>query len=160
MASQPSVNKKDYWDDKMKIKASPKEKIELLEYEIDIFRKTCLRLQGWDNIESQFEKNILTESLAIHSRVLTDFFYGKTNREKHPNDLKAQDLLPNVNWEKERPNLTPILEEAKNKAAMQLAHLSLWRIKVKRDGKKPWIFGKIEQDLEKVIKTFYKLLNR
>jgi len=118
-------------------------------------------LRGWDNIESQFEKNILTESLAIHSRVLTNFFYGKVNREKYPNDLKAQDLLPNVNWEKERPNLTPTLEEAKNKADMQLAHLSLWRIKVKRDDKKSWrIFDKIEQDLEKVIEAFYKLLDR
>jgi len=42
MASQLSVNKINYWYDKTEIRVSRKEKIGLLEYEIDMFRKTCL----------------------------------------------------------------------------------------------------------------------
>lgn len=57
-------------------------------------------------------------------------------------------------WVKIRPPITQILYDAREKANKQLAHLSLWRIKLERDGKKPWDTDSISKDIESVIKKF------
>lgn len=55
--------------------------------------------------------------------------------------------------------ITDFLEEVKNKADKQLAHLSLWRLKLKKDGKKGWHVGTLSRDIEKVIDKFEDLKN-
>jgi hypothetical protein len=144
-----------YWGDNTLIDATQEEKQEHLNYEIEMFRETCNQI----NIRPKtlFENNLLFESLPAHIRVLINFFYNDKN-EKYPNDLVAQDFLPvTVNWKDERPQMTALLKEAKNKADKQVAHLSLWRVKIERDGKKDCDWINIERDMGIVIKKFEKL---
>ncbi|MFH1656446.1 MAG: HIT family protein [Candidatus Nealsonbacteria bacterium] len=138
------------------ITASIEEKEGVVRYEIQMFRETCSRIACPSfNSLKQIERNLLIESLAIHTRVLMDFFYGSRKLD----DIIAQDLLSeNDNWEKLRLPITQTLEIAKRKANKQLAHLSLSRIEMKRKGKKSWEdFVEIWGDMEKVIKRFIKV---
>lgn len=149
----------NYWEDNSLITASDEEKKENLQYEIDMLRRTCKDLAN-SNPKTIFQENLLAESLATHVRVLIDFFYDTKNL-KYPNDLVAQDFLPkNISWDKIRPIKTKILEDAKNKADKQLAHLSTWRIKLKNDGRKAWHFPEILEDIEKVIKKFNEIVTK
>jgi len=145
----------NYWLDDTPIKATLEEKKKIFEeYELWIFRETCKRLNLQQ--ETTFDRNLLFESLAIHTRLLVDFFYNERNI-KYPNDLLAQDLLQNdKNWKEIRLPLTQTLQEGRYKADKQLAHLSLWRIKLEKDGKKSWDWLKISDDMEKIIKEFKK----
>jgi hypothetical protein len=145
----------NYWYYNALIDTSSEELERLLEYEIWMFRETCNHLINLDQ-KTKFERNLLLESLATHTRILIDFFYGDKNDKKYPNDLIAQDLLPqNKDWKSIKPPLTQVLKDAKEKANKQLAHLSLWRIKLERDKKKGWdSWREIKEDLEKVIKKF------
>lgn len=145
----------NYWDYKELIEATMEELEELLDYEILMFRKTCKRIICSKSDIDQFEKNLLLESLAVHTRLLVDFFYGE---KKNRNDIITQDLLPQEkDWKIIRPPLTEKLKNAKKKADKQLAHLSRWRIKIKKEGKKPWDCIEIWGDMEKVIKKFEEL---
>ncbi|MBU2036809.1 hypothetical protein KJ866_01195 [Patescibacteria group bacterium] len=145
----------NYWEDNRLIQATKKEKEEHLNYEMDMFLETCNQLNfGQKTI---FERNLLLESLPAHTRILIEFFYNGKNK-KYPNDLVAQDFLPDsINWRNERPLITELLEEAKNKADKQLAHLSLWRVKIERDNKKGWDWNGIKRDMEKIIEKFKTL---
>lgn len=140
-----------YWQYNKCIRANLKEKEMILRYEIWMFRNICKCFSNW-NLVSQFQKNLLVEALAIHTRILVDFFYfNKMNK----NDIVAQEFLPkNKNWARLRPSITRILENAKEKANKQLAHLSRWRVKLEKEGKKPWYHNKIWRDIEKLIKAF------
>lgn len=158
--------KNNYWQDNKPIVASYEEKEKLLQYEVWMFRETCKRLIDQESKSQlpRFEKNLLVESLAIHTRILVDFFYNdlflnKNKKKKfdrqNPNDIIAQDFMPEEKeWVKIRPPITQILYDAREKANKQLAHLSLWRIKLERDGKKPWDTDSISKDIESVIKKF------
>ena len=140
----------NYWDYDELIEATGKELEGHLKYEIDIFRETCSQLNLCQ--KTQLERNLLLESLPAHIRILINFFYGE---KKYCNDLVAQDFLPNnINWIKERPPQTKLLDDAKNKADKQLAHLSRWRVKIEKDNKKGWDWQGISGDIEKVIKIF------
>ena len=140
---------KSYWSYKEIIPINLEEKQKLIDYEIWMFRETCRKIVclGFDS--NQVERNLLLESLAIHTRLLINFFYGA---RKNENDIIAVDFLSD--WVILRPELTQILYNAKEKANKQLAHLSRWRIKLERDGKKPWDYIEIWGDMEKVIKKF------
>lgn len=140
----------NYWSYDRLIEATEKELGEHLKYEIWMFRETCGQLNLCQ--KTHFERNLLLESLPTHIRILTNFFYGE---KKYCNDLVAQDFLPNnVNWMNERPPQTKLLNDAKNKADKQLAHLSRWRVKIEKDNKKGWDWQGIGEDIEKVIKNF------
>lgn len=145
----------NYWNFKDAIPATNEEKLKELNYEVGMFYETCKQIEE-EGGKNQFEMNYLVELLAIHTRVLIDFFYGIAN-PIHPNDLFAQSFLHD--WESKKPAPTNTLNDAKNKADKQLAHLSLWRIKLKRDEKNNWNnFSLIKKDLDIVIKKFYNLL--
>ena len=144
----------NYWNYSGLISATREEKEEHLNYEIDMFRETCKQLNSY---QALFERNLLLESLPAHTRTLIDFFYSDKNK-KYPNDLVAQDfLLDSIDWKKERPPITELLTEAKNKADKQLAHLSLWRVKIEKDNKKGWNWNGISKDMEKIIEKFENL---
>jgi len=145
----------NYWRDNKLIQATKKEKEEILNYEIWMFHETCNQLNSCQKV--RFERNLLLESLPVHTRILIEFFYSDKN-EKYPNDLVAQYFLPNtINWKDERPPITELLKEAKNKADKQLAHLSLWRVKIEQDNKKGWDWNSIKRDMEKIINKFESL---
>lgn len=145
----------NYWKNSKLIQATQEEKEEILGYEIGMFRETCRQLNFYSR--TLFERNLLLESLPVHSRALIDFFYNDKN-EKYPNDLVAQDFLPDTtNWKTERPPITKLLEDAKNKADKQVAHMGLWRIKIEQDDKKGWDWNSIWSDVEKVIEKFESL---
>ncbi|MEI6190831.1 MAG: hypothetical protein WCP24_00500 [bacterium] len=149
------MDNNSYWGDNKLIQVNELEKEEHLNYEISMFRETCDRLNFFQS--SQFDSNLLLESLPAHTRTLVEFFYNDKN-PKYPNDLVAQDFLPDsVDWKKERLTITKLLDDAKNKADKQLAHLSLWRIKIERDNKKDWDWNGIRVDIEKIIKQFESL---
>ncbi|MDP3785374.1 MAG: hypothetical protein Q8R12_04955 [bacterium] len=142
--------KNNYWNYNELIPTTEQDKRELLNYEVDMFRESCNQLMSGPTL--QFKQNLLVESLAIHVRILVDFFYFS---RKNKNDIIAQDLLPEgKDWETIKPPLTQTLEDAKEKAHKQLAHLSLWRLKLVKDGKKGWNHAKIKEDMENVIKKF------
>ena len=142
--------KNNYWKYSGIIPASSKEKEDILKYEMDMFRESCKQLRSGSI--SQFKQNLLVESLAIHTRILIVFFYSN---KKNKNDIIVQDLLPkSKDWRKIRPSLTQTLEDAKEKANKQLAHLSLWRLKLVRNNRKGWDHSKIKEDMEKVIEKF------
>ncbi|MDP2820608.1 MAG: hypothetical protein Q8O39_00145 [bacterium] len=144
----------NYWNHNELIDANQKELEELLRYEISMFQETCKQLDLCQ--KTRFEKNLLLESLATHNRILIEFFYNDKD-EKYLNDLVAQDFLPDtINWKNERPPITELLKEAKNKADKQLAHLSRWRIKIEKDNKKGWDWQGIKRDIGKVIEKFEK----
>lgn len=148
--------KNNYWNCDNLIKATKEELMEHLDYEIWMFRETCNQLNLFQ--ETLFERNLLLESLPIHTRVLLNFFYNDKNK-KYQNDLMAQDFLPdNVNWEGKRPPITKLLDNAKNKADKQLAHLNRWRVKIERDNKKSWDWNGIKIDMDKIIKNFESLI--
>lgn len=161
----------NYWEDKSLIFAQGEEKEKHLKYEIWMFRSTCDQhdLIGWGSIPKtpteQFHRNILVESLAVHTRLLVDFFYNdlfyKFSNKKdrlNINDIIAQDFISGgIIWINERPELTQNLRDAREKANKQLAHLSTWRIKIERDGKKSWDWKGTAEDMEKVIAKFESL---
>jgi len=129
-----------------------------LGYEIGMFNNTCKASNFFSNLD-QFSRNLLIESLAAHTRVLVDFFYYDKKKYEN-NDIIAQDLLPsNIVWSKLRPELPQILRDAKQKADKQLAHLTLDRIRLKREDKHGWNFYAINQEMNKIIECFYNVKN-
>jgi len=163
--------KNNYWSYNELIDASDKDKERILKYEIDMFRETCSRLTSTPKPTTKVEQseyNLLVESLAIHARILVDFFYNdlflcknkKGFDRRNPNDIIAQDFMPQgTDWIRARPELTQTLYDAREKANKQLAHLNLWRIKLERDGKKGWDVSKISKDLENVIEKFGEIFD-
>ena len=124
-------------------------------YEIEMLDNTVLALNNPNAPKDQFFKNLLVESLAIHTRVLLDFFY--CDEKKYKDDIIAQDFLPsNIEWSKIRPPMADILKESKNKVGKQIAHLSLDRIKLDKCGKKGWNVSEMYNEMKKVITCFFK----
>ncbi|MFA4942011.1 MAG: hypothetical protein WC582_05515 [Patescibacteria group bacterium] len=134
---------------------SLKKKEDELNYEIWMFKSTCdIFFSGVR--PSLFWHNLLVESLALHVRVLIDFFY--CDRKGESDDIIAQDLLPSsVSWSELRPQLPEILREAKKKTNKQLAHLSSSRIDLKKQGEKDWRILDIYNKMNDIIERFYKI---
>lgn len=137
------------------ISATEEQKLEILDYEIGMFRETCKQL-----IFSQqtiFERNLLLESLAIHLRLLMEFFYNN-KKKRYPNDLIAQDFLLNkIDWKTQRPPKTELLENSQFKADKQLAHISLYRIEIAKNNNKGWDWKGISRDMEIIITNFIQI---
>lgn len=130
----------------------------LLKYEIDMFRETCNALSSGRRFPL-FWNNLLIESLALHTRILIDFFY--CDDKDHDDDVIAQDLLPShISWTALRPQLPEVLGQAKIKANKQLAHLSATRIMLERQGQKGWRVLDIFNEINKIIECFEDAKNR
>jgi len=155
-----------YWDFNELIPATPEEIKKLFDYEAGMLKDTYdqLNLIDWGakdiNVSEQFKRNLLLESFAIHMRVLIDFFYY-TKRKikkgtmaeplKYINDLIVSDLSSDSKKLDIAKN--KLLENAKNKADKQLAHLSRWRIKLEKDGLKGWeCYKNIYEELERLVR--------
>jgi len=128
-------------------KAEKKKKC--LDYEIYMFREVCNRFKkNKDN--DRFLKNSLVELLALHTRVLVDFFYNNGRKD----DIIAQDFFSNMDWNTKRPQITDILDKAKNKADKQLVHLTKERIRLIKNRENSWKVSEIERDMNLVIEIF------
>lgn len=133
-----------------------KQKLEILNYEIRMFRETCNQLNFQEG--TSFEIDLLFESLAIHTRLLIEFFYN--DKKKYKDDLIAQDFLPNtIDWKTQRPPKTRLLKNAQYKANKQLAHISLCRIEIAKNNKE-WDWNGISRDMEIIIDKFEILKNQ
>jgi hypothetical protein len=141
---------KSYWDDKSEIPASLKEKEANLNYELGKLKYCTKRFFELKDKETSDEKDLVIEGLALHSRVLIDFFYPELTRQI-PTDVTANQFIEN--WDGIKPKLTQTLFDAREKAHKQLAHLTTWRLKIERDRRKGWS-SLVSDDLEKVIKVF------
>lgn len=148
----PSAAERNNMQHQNNIQILQKEKNDLPKYEIDMFRETYRALSSRTEF-SPFWNNLLVESLALHTRVLIDFFY--CDSKEHNDDVIAQDLLPShINWDTLRPKLPGVLNEAKKKTNKQLAHLSTDRIILKKQGQKGWKTLDILNEMNKIIECF------
>lgn len=153
-----------YWDFNKLIPATKEEIKELFDYEAGMLKDTYkqLNLINWEvkviNASERFKRNLLLESFAVHMRVLIDFFYYTKKKNKNGtmlespkriNDLIVSDLSPDSKRRDIAEN--KLLENVKNKADKQLAHLSRWRIKLDKDELKGWEYQNIYKELEKLI---------
>lgn len=71
-----------------------------------------------------------------------------------------QDFFINIDWARERPVMTEILDEAKKKANKQLAHLSGERINLIKNDENGWRVVEIERDINLVIEKFEKCFKK
>jgi hypothetical protein len=78
----------------------------------------------------------LIEAIAVHARILVEFFYPDAFRSSSRNtDVLAHHFLESFDaWDRVRPALTPTLERVKRRADKEVAHLvstnllNLWSV--------------------------------
>ncbi len=122
-----------------------------LHYELQMFQGLVRGMGSGIAGERNVISNSLVEAFAIHVRVLIHFFYSSPIKD----DVVAEDFIEN--WE--IPNMTEILEVAKDRADKEVAHLTFARLKVTPD-QKGWNFLEISNDLQAVINKFIELVPR
>lgn len=133
-------------------KYSTKRAIEHIVYEIMMFEETSHKLLS--NVQDQFEKNVLIESYAIHSRNLFDFFYTK---RKIKDDMIANDFLLKKKEFKVKRVKKRILQNLTRKTNKQIAHLTYSR-NTYNSATKPWNVPKISDCMNKTILVFFECL--
>jgi hypothetical protein len=121
-----------------------------LHYEFWMFNTTAqahasgISKEGWIT-------NALLESFVIHVRGLMDFLYNDNPR---PDDVVAQDYFNTLEeWKKLRPQQSPVLEHAKQRAGKEVAHLAYERLNVTPETK-PWFFLEISKEVSEVMNVF------
>lgn len=129
-----------------------KKAVEHIVYEIMMFHGTVLKLVA--NPQDQFEKNILLESFAIHSRNLFDFFYSK---KKQKDDISYEDFIARKMEFKSRRTKKRILKNLTKKTNKQIAHLSYSRNNYNRITK-GWNVTTIYKNMNKTIVAFYNCM--
>jgi hypothetical protein len=101
--------------------------------------------------------NAVLEAFLLHARALTEFFYNDSPR---PDDIVAQDFMPvSVTWTKECPPISTALENLRQRAGKQLAHLTYNRLEVKPETK-PWPFLEILSGLEAPLRVFLQYVTK
>lgn len=85
-------------------------------------------------------RNLWYEGLALHARVLRDFFFTKVkkdgNRNTYDTDIVAVDYFPSpATWPYTSFTLAPYLAENKERMDCALAHLATHRIAFDKDDK-------------------------
>lgn len=137
----------------MKLVLHPTEKdIEHIVYEIMMFEGTAHKLMG--NVQDQFEKNILLESFAIHSRNLFEFFYTKKKRK---DDMVVGDFTIRKHEFILKRTRKRNLENLTKKTNKQVAHLTYSRNNY-NVSTKGWDVSKINNYMNKTILAFFDCL--
>src|SRR5258706_16094438 len=85
-------------------------------YEWWMFRASHALVQSLSNDDDPL-RNALIESMVMHGRVLTEFFYFKKN-DNYPDDINAEDLGMT------RPSTPPELKKWWDDAGKRGAHVS------------------------------------
>jgi hypothetical protein len=95
-------------------------------------------------------KNVLVESFALHLRNVIDFLYD----EKHyPTDVIAEDFLEPGGWAGIRPPMTKTLEDARERANKEVAHLTTLRIGGNPAGK-TWGVADLANEVRPLMRKF------
>lgn len=102
--------------------------------------------------------NALLESFTVHVRNLIDFLYPKENSGN--DDVIAEHFFENPNdWLEIRPEITPLLIEAKKRTNKELAHLTYTRLKISPE-QKVWAFRDIAIDMVNCFDVFITNVSR
>lgn len=97
--------------------------------------------------------NAVLESWVLHVRNFIDFFYSP----KLKDDIVISDFLRGENWRNEFPAISRNLEEAKERANKEMAHLTYSRIG-KTQEEKLWAVGQLTNQLVERMETFADLV--
>jgi hypothetical protein len=73
-----------------------------VEYEMEMLVFSVQGLNDGIQFPPGQHRNLFIEGFAIHSRNLLEFFHQKKN-QKYPNDLRAQDFVPDWQCDSEKP---------------------------------------------------------
>lgn len=92
--------------------------------------------------------NGLLNTFAVHARNLIDFLYARPRKKDQPTDIIIEDYVDVSALSKALLKISPLLEEALNKANKQVAHLTRERITFEKVGKE-WKFIEIVQHVHK-----------
>lgn len=95
-----------------------------------------------------FDKNSKIETCVLHLRNLIEFFYPNKPQDT---DVIARDYAHA--WDSERPEIIPVLKEARVRANKEMAHLTSDRKSGQPPGKE-WELGKISAALQPVVERF------
>jgi len=112
-------------------------------YEVQMLNYCVLRIDG---SKSQ-QQNLYAEGFALHLRNLLEFLYKPIPKEPKFDDLRALHFINSDTWLNIRGEMSPILQDAENRANKQLAHLTL-----SRQRKEPWEYMTILKTLVPVLK--------
>jgi len=116
-----------------------------------MFNGTSIKLQN--GVQDQFEKNVLIESFAIHSRNLFDFFYTKGRKD----DIAASDYIINKQIFKQTRTKKRILDNLTRKTNKQVAHLTYSRNNYNNINK-GWYVMQITNNMNSTILAFLNCL--
>ena len=129
-----------------------------LHYEVGMLQSTARGLAsgifGWKNTVA----NAMLEAFVLHVRVVVDFLYPR-GRGLKDSDVLAGDFFDSPEqWCKVRDKhiikeSREILEDARDRADKEMAHLLYSRLKV-TEAEKVWHFVKIGNEAGKVVKIF------
>lgn len=129
-----------------------------LHYEVAMLQSSARGLAsgvfGWQNTAA----NALLEAFVFHLRVVVDFLYPR-GRGLNVDDVLASDFFDSaIEWCKIRDQhigkkSRKVLEDARNRADKEMAHLTYSRLKV-TPIEKNWYFVKIENEARTAIKVF------
>ena len=118
-------------------------------YEWKMFIATIAALNGVHFLGGAI-RNALLESLLIHARILTDFFFTDPSRE---DDVSAKHFFHNEeDWRVDFKTECPYLYENRQRLNKSVAHLSYSRIEYESD--KEWQYGRISNELHSIWDKF------
>lgn len=119
---------------------------EHLHYEVRMF--IISREIANQSLPGSFQMNAMVEVCVLHLRNLIDFFFP--NRIE-PDDIMAVHYIND--WNTKRLPISKTLEDARQRAHKEMAHLTLKRISG-APPEKNWDFNLISIELKKVIEIF------
>lgn len=92
----------------------------------------------------------LIESAAIHVRNVIEFLYPRSVRKT---DVVASDFLSAGEWNRVRPPISESVSDARDRANVQIAHLTTSRV-AGAPPKKAWDFPGLAGELQPVLRRF------
>ena len=117
-----------------------------------------LALKGTLTNDNEINWNFYIEGLAMHTRVLHDFFYYENKKD---DDILAKDFLDDTTWGLFQKKKTPKEKFTKiiDKCNKQLAHLTEARVtQYSAPQDKGWNSKEISLMMEVTIKVFWEVL--
>jgi hypothetical protein len=129
-----------------------------LRYEVNMLLSSATGLASGVFGEKNTVANALLEAFVLHLRTIMDFLYPRGRRVKD-DDVLASDFFDSaVQWCKIRDKqvgkeLRRSLENARDRADKEMAHLTYSRLKV-TSAEKGWPYIKIANEVRKAIRVF------
>jgi hypothetical protein len=90
--------------------------------------------------------NGLLNTFTLHARNLINFLYSRPRGSEYATDVVLEDYVGDQVAASNRPQITPLLEQALKKANKQAAHLSIDRLQYEKAGKE-WEFIELSKQI-------------